>query len=126
MNTLRLVAVCVCVAALCACAGSGTVGARSSDSDAAIANMNLGAGYLRQGNTTLAIERLERALAQDPNLVQAHTTIAIVYNQIGNFDDADEHFKLATQINPSDGSAANAYAAFLCERGNRWTEARPY
>lgn len=127
MNTLRTACLCVMLAASTACVSSGgSVGEPASGNEAAIANMNLGAGYLRQGNTTLAIERLQRALAQDPNLVQAHTTIGLAYNQIGSFDDAEEHFKRAAQINPNDGNAANAYAAFLCERGNRWAEAEPY
>src|SRR5512134_2876211 len=120
MNTLRLVAVCVCVAALCACAGSGTVGARSSDADAAVANMNLGAGYLRQGNTELAIERLQRALAQNPRLVDAHSTIAVAYDQIGKLEDAEAHYSRATQLDPDNGGAANAYAVFLC-RHMRYT-----
>lgn len=127
MSTLRTAGLCVTLAVLAACVSSGgSVGDPVSENEAAVANMNLGAGYLRQGNTTLAIERLQRALAQDPNLVQAHTTIAIAYSQIGSFDEAEEHFKRATQINSSDGGAANAYAAFLCERGNRWAEAQPY
>jgi type IV pilus assembly protein PilF len=127
MNTLRTAWLCVALAASTACVSSGgSVSEPASGNEAAVANMNLGAGYLRQGNTTLAIERLQRALAQDPNLVQAHTTIALAYNQIGSFDDAEEHFKRATQINSSDGAAANAYAAYLCERGNRWAEAQPY
>jgi len=58
--------------------------------------------------------------------VQAHTTIALAYDQIGNLGEAENHFKRATQINPSDGSSANGYAAFLCTHGNRWAEARPY
>jgi type IV pilus assembly protein PilF len=117
----------VALAALAACVSSGgSVSEPASENEAAIANMNLGAGYLRQGNTELAIERLQRALAQDPKLVQAHTTIALAYNQIGSFDDAEEHFRRATQLDPSDGAAANAYAAYLCERGNRWADAQPY
>jgi type IV pilus assembly protein PilF len=88
--------------------------------------MNLGAGYLRQGNMELAIERLQRALVQDPKLVQAHTTIALAYDLIGNLDEAENHFKRATQLDSSDGSAANGYAAFLCTHGNRWAEAQPY
>ena len=127
MNTLRTAWLSLALAVSAACVSSGgSVSEPASGNEAAIANMNLGAGYLRQGNTTLAIERLQRALAQDPNLVQAHTTIGLAYNQIGSFDDAEEHFKRAAQINPNDGNAANAYAAFLCERGNRWTEAQPY
>jgi len=126
MNTLRFVAVCFCTAVLAACAGSGSVGARSSNSDAAIANMNLGAGYLQQGNITLAIERLERALMQDPRLVQAHSTIALAYDQIGNLELAETHYLRATELDPGNGNAANFYAVFLCNRQNRWADAEPY
>jgi type IV pilus assembly protein PilF len=126
MNTLRCVALCLSIAVLSACAGSGTVGARSSNSDAALANMNLGAGYLRQGNTTLAIERLQRALAQDPRLVQAHSTIALAYDQIGSLDEAETHYQRATQLDPGNGSAANLYAVFLCNRQKRFADAVPY
>jgi type IV pilus assembly protein PilF len=123
MNTVRSACFGVALVALSACAGSG--GARSSASDAATANMNLGAGYLRQGNTTLAIERLQRALAQDPRLVEAHSTIAVAYDQIGNLEEAETHFRRATQLAPTNGAAANSYAVFLC-RQNRWTDAEPY
>jgi type IV pilus assembly protein PilF len=127
MKTLGTTCLCVTLAALTACVSSGgSVSDPAPVNEAAVANMNLGAGYLRQGNTTLAIERLQRALAQDPNLVQAHTTLGLAYNQIGSFDDAEEHLKRATEINSADGAAANAYAAFLCERGNRWADAAPY
>jgi type IV pilus assembly protein PilF len=88
--------------------------------------MNLGAGYLQQGNTTLAIERLQRALAQDPRLVEAHTTIALAYDQINSLEDAEMHYRRATELAPSNGAAANAYAAFLCNRQNRWADAEPY
>ena len=127
MNTLRLAFLYVTFVVLTACVStSGSVSERASDNEAAIANMNLGAGYLRQGNTELAIERLQRALAQDPRLVLAHSTIAIAYDQSGSFDEAEEHFRRATQLDPDDGAAANAYAAFLCNRRNRWADAEPY
>jgi type IV pilus assembly protein PilF len=127
MNTLRTAWLLATLATLTACVSSGgSVSEPASGSEAAIANMNLGAGYLRQGNYDLAIERLQRALAQDPKLVQAHTTIALAYDQIGNFEEAENHFKRATQLNPNDGSAANGYAAFLCTHGNRWADAQPY
>ena len=127
MSTLRSTCIALAAAALTACVTSGgSVGEPASDNEAAVANMNLGAGYLRQGNMELAIERLQRALAQDPKLVQAHTTIALAYDQIGNLEEAESHFKRATQLNQNDGSAANGYAAFLCTHGNRWVEAQPY
>ena len=127
MSTLRWAWLSLSLVALAACAGtSGSVGDAASDNEAAIANMNLGAGYLRQGNVELAIERLRRALAQDPELVLAHSTIAFAYDQVGSFDEAESHFRRATELDEEDGAAANAYAAFLCNRGNRWAEAEPY
>jgi type IV pilus assembly protein PilF len=127
MSTFRSACIGLTAAALTACVSSGgSVGEPASANEAAVANMNLGAGYLRQGNMELAIERLQRALAQDPKLVQAHTTIALAYDLTGNLEEAESHFKRATELDSSDGSAANGYAAFLCTHGNRWAEARPY
>jgi type IV pilus assembly protein PilF len=127
MNIFRFAVLFAGVAALAACAGSGTVGDRAlSGNDAAIANMNLGAGYLRQGNTTLAIERLQRALAQDPRLAQAHSTIALAYDQIGEFEQAEMHYLRATELEPRNGVTANFYAVFLCNRQQRWADAQPY
>jgi len=126
MSTLRWAWLYVTLVTLAACAGSGGTNGRASDEDAAVANMNLGAGYLRQGNVELAIERLRRALAQDPDLVLAHSTIAFAYDQVGSYEEAETHFRRATELDREDGAAANAYAAFLCNRGNRWAEAEPY
>jgi type IV pilus assembly protein PilF len=114
----------VCVAVQ-ACVSSGSTNDGATDSEAAIANMNLGAGYLRQGRTDLAIERLLRALDQDPKLADAHSTIAIAYDQIGSPEDAETHYRRATQLGPDNAAAANSYAVFLC-RQNRWPEAEPY
>jgi type IV pilus assembly protein PilF len=125
MNTLRVAVFGSWVLALAACAGSGPVTQRASNNEAAIANMNLGAGYLQQGNTTLAIDRLQRALALDPRLVQAHSTLAVAYDQIGSLEDAETHYLRATELAPNDGSAANAYAVFLC-RQSRYGDAAPF
>lgn len=130
MNTARWILLTAAAIVLAACAsggggGQGRVSQRESASDAAIANMNLGAGYLRQGRTDLAIERLRRAIEQDPRLVEAHSTIAVAYDQIGSMADAEEHYRRAAQLAPTNGTAANAYAVFLC-RQNRWPDAAPY
>jgi type IV pilus assembly protein PilF len=127
MNTVRSAWLFVTVAVSTACVStSGSVSERASNNEAAIANMNLGAGYLQQGNVDLAIERLQRALAQDPRLVLAHSTIALAYDQIGSLEEAETHFLRATQLAPEDGAAANSYAAFLCSRHGRWADAEPY
>jgi type IV pilus assembly protein PilF len=124
MNTLRLTWLGGVLVALSACAGGGTVGDAGPSTDPAVANMNLGAGYLQQGRTDLAIERLERALAINPRLVPAHSTIAVAYSQNGDLEQAESHYRRATELAPNDGAPANAYAAFLCQQ-SRWAEAEP-
>jgi type IV pilus assembly protein PilF len=127
MSRLKSLAVVAVFGWLQACVSQSPAGNGSpaSESEAAIANMNLGAGYLRQGRPELAIERLQRALAQNPRLADAHSTIAIAYDQLGSNADAEEHYKRATQLEPTNSPAANSYAVFLC-RQNRWSDAEPY
>jgi len=123
MGKIRSVFLGAAVAVLAACASSGE---STSEEQAAIANMNLGAGYVRQGRYDLAIERLRRALTQNPRLVEAHSTIAFAYDQIGALADAELHYRRATELDGDSAEAANAYAVFLCNRQNRWPDAEPY
>jgi type IV pilus assembly protein PilF len=126
MSTLRSAWLCAALGVLTACASGGSSNERTSDQAAAVANMNLGAGYLRQGRYDLAIERLQRALMQDPRLVEAHSTIAFAYDQIGALMEAETHYLRATELDRNSAQAANAYAVFLCNRQNRWSDAEPY
>ncbi len=99
--------------------------ARDRGGEAALANANLGAGYLRQGRLDLAVERLQRAIKQNPRLADAHSYLAIAYDQLGMLNEAETHYKRATQLEPNNSGAANTYAVFLC-RQNRWPDAEPF
>jgi type IV pilus assembly protein PilF len=98
---------------------------KPTEHEAAVANVNLGAGYLKQGKPELAVERLQKAIKQDPKLADAHSMIAVAYDQLGSAEDAETHYKKATQLEPDNSAAANAYAVFLC-RHNRWKDAEPH
>jgi len=126
MIVLRTMALLAVFGMVQACVTETTKGDKPpTEAEAAVANMNLGAGYLRQGRPDLAIERLQRAIELNPRLADAHTTLAIAYDQLGSLEDAETHYKRATQIEPENSSAANSYAVFLC-RNNRWKDAEPY
>ena len=91
---------------------------------AAVANLNLGAAYLRQGRLTLALERLDRALDHDPRLAEAHSTIATVYDRLGDVEEARDHHRRALRLAPNDPATANSFGVFLC-RHERWSDAEP-
>jgi type IV pilus assembly protein PilF len=122
MSSLRVAL--LLVLSLAAVSANAARQARERD-QAAIANVNLGAGYLRQGRLDLAVERLQRALKQNPKLADAHSVIAIAYDQLGMLDEAEQHYRRATQLESGNSASANAYAVFLC-RQHRWPEAEPF
>jgi type IV pilus assembly protein PilF len=90
--------------------------------DAALQNYALGARYYQSGNYNIAKERLERALELDPKLPEAHYTLALTHEKLGNPRLALEHYKKAVRVAPSDYNARNAYAVFLC-RQQRFNDA---
>jgi Flp pilus assembly protein TadD len=65
-----------------------------------------------------------RALQLDPNLAQAHASMAYAVNYYDwNRADAEQEFKRALELNPNDASARHAYGRFLASMG-RIDEAR--
>lgn len=109
---------------LTACNTTG--GARSDyvspDAEAAEINMRLGLNYLQRGDYAIALEKLEKALKQNPNLPSAHNTIALLYQRLGENDKAEKHFTEAVKRAPDYSQAQNNFGAFLCEQG-RYDEA---
>ena len=85
--------------------------------DAARVRVQLGQQYLQQGKLEYAMENLQKALEYDPNYVDAHTVIAVLYEHIGNQKAAEEHYARAAQLAPKSGDANNNYGQFLCTAG---------
>jgi len=128
MNILKKWMIFVAFSALIGCNSTG--GTRpvqhvALDSKAAELNMRLGLNYLQRGDYAIALEKLEKALTQDPNLPSAHNTIAILYQRLEEMDKAEYHFKQAIERQPDYSSAHNNYGAFLCQQG-RYSEAEQY
>ncbi len=94
----------------------------TASTKAAEVNVELGIAYMQQGNKAVALEKLKRALEQDPGLPQAHTAIAVLYESLIEYDLAEKHFKKALQLDPKNSSAHNNFGGYLCRRGN-YTEA---
>ncbi len=90
--------------------------------DAALQNYQLGARYYKSGDYQIAKVRLERALELDPKMANAHYTLALTHEQLGNPRLATEHYARAVRVEPNNYDARTASAVFLC-RQQRFGEA---
>ena len=88
-------------------------------------NVQLGVGYFRQGRVEDALVKLQKALDAEPDYAEAHSSIALVYEQLRENDKALEHYERALELNPEDGATRNNYAVFLCHTGHP-KEAEPH
>jgi type IV pilus assembly protein PilF len=85
--------------------------------DAAHFNVQLGVAYLHQGNLPLAKEKLDRAEQENPREPTVHSAMALLYERLGKPDQADEEFRTALRLAPSDPDVLNNYAVYLCRTG---------
>ena len=85
--------------------------------EASQVNLNLGIGYIRQGRWDLAREKLEKAIDQDPELAEAYSALALVYDNLGEPASAETNYRKAVQLAPDNSSVLNTYAVFLCRQG---------
>ena len=114
----RILLLCLAVL-LAACAQNPE---RKGGTAAAKANVELGIQYMRAGMKAVALEKLKKALQQDPRLPEAHNAIAVLYENLGEIELAEEHFRKALALDPDDSQARNNFGNFLCRHGN-WEEA---
>lgn len=111
------IALLVLVLCLTACTTSGRKDEASSNRKAAETNTALGQGYMQRRQYEVALEKLKRALAYDKTYAPAHTVLAILYETIGELEQAAKEYATAVKYDDSDGDTNNNYGAFLCRTG---------
>ena len=94
-------------------AGSG----KTDLKEAARLNTQLGIDYMRKGQYEFALEKLKKALDQDPDLATAHSSIALLYQRRGEADLAEDHYREALDLNQDDPGTLNNFGIFLCGQG---------
>jgi type IV pilus assembly protein PilF len=97
--------------------GSKPLKQESQDYQAAKYNVQLGTAYLQQGNYSLAKDKLERALKQNPKDPDVHTSLGLLYDRTGDAKGADKHFREALHLAPDNPDISNNYAIYLCKNG---------
>ncbi|MGL6118804.1 type IV pilus biogenesis/stability protein PilW [Plesiomonas sp.] len=85
--------------------------------DAAQARINLGLGYLNQGEMVLARQNLERALSFSPDDYRVHMAMAYYHQRVGEVKNAELDYVKTLRLSPKNGDILNNYGAFLCAQG---------
>lgn len=124
---MRLLPV-VAILLLTSCASQSPepgMGADFNQQDAARTRISLGLTYLKNGNYTQAKYNLDKALQFAPDMADAHYSMAYYYQQVEEFQQADDSYRQALRLGGQSPDILNSYGAFLCQRG-RYEEARDY
>ena len=114
--TLRATLLLLLFTVLTGCVTTGDVNPMRTDKgrDAARdAYIQLGIGYLQQGNTGRAKSPLKKALELDSSNADAHAALALVFQLEMESELADEHFRKALSARGVDTRILDNYGSFL-------------
>ena len=74
----------------------------ASSKDLAIHHFMQGEFLLNQGNYALAVLEFQDAISIDPNASTIHVSIADAYRRLGRAKHAEDHLKIAIDLDPKD------------------------
>ena len=81
----------------------------------AVANYNVGVEYIREGNFDKALDRLITAKKADPDYRPVYDALGVTYQNLKQFDKAENNFKKALQLDADNSDSLNNYGQFLCD-----------
>lgn len=88
-------------------------------------NVELGVGYLQQGNIPRAKAKLLLALKQAPDWPPALDAMGYFLEKTGDADQALVYYQRSLAVAPHDGKVLNNYGTFLC-RQKKYVQAEHY
>lgn len=88
-------------------------------------NVSLGIKYLQAGKRDVAMQKIQKAIQQDPDNADAYMGEALIYGAMGDVDRADQAYHTAIRKAPDDPEIQNNYAVFLCQH-NKAAESEKY
>jgi len=98
-------------------ATSSTKKSGTNFKDASQLNTRLAVGYIQRKQYAPAKEKLEKAIEQNEENLEAYKTFAYLYALLGLTENAQEKYEEALEISPDDSGLLNSYGAFLCSYG---------
>lgn len=88
-------------------------------------NVTLGIKYLQAGNRDVAMQKIQKAIQQDPDNGAAYMGEALIYSATGDAAKADDAYHTALSKAPDDPEIQNNYAVFLCQH-NKAADSEKY
>jgi type IV pilus assembly protein PilF len=85
--------------------------------------VELAIGYFEQGQTTVALDEIKQALANDPTFADAYNLRGLVYMRLDDAPQAEDSFRRAIALNPREPNTLHNYGWLLCQQ-NRFGDAQ--
>ncbi len=95
-----------------------TIDRGGDNRQAAEVNTELAAGYMREGEKKVAMEKIRRAIDFDGGYAPAHHVHALLLQRLGEDEEAGEAFARAVRLDGDNSEMANNYGGFLCSQGD--------
>ncbi|MGF1747976.1 type IV pilus biogenesis/stability protein PilW [Vibrio cionasavignyae] len=80
--------------------------------------IELGLGYMKQGDYARAKQNFEKAMKHAPKYYRTSLTMAYYYETVGDVKAARNAYEQATSTYPNNGTVLNNYGTFLCKQGD--------
>jgi type IV pilus assembly protein PilF len=117
-----------CCLALAGCAAKGGTSASESSADLvtpsdepdarrrARIRLELASNYFEMGQTAVALDEVKQSLASDPTYADAYNLRGLVYLRLNDFAQAEESFRRALALRPSDSNLLHNFGWLLCQQ----------
>lgn len=76
--------------------------------------LELASNYFESGQTVVALDEIKQALATDPSYADAYNLLGLIYMRLNEYSQAQEGFRKALGLRPSDASILHNHAWLLC------------
>ena len=78
--------------------------------------LELAEGYYQRGQFSVALDEVNKALADKPDFVPAYTMRALIYTALNDNAKADANYREALRLAPENPDALHNYGWFLCQQ----------
>ncbi len=80
------------------------------------ARLDLASAYLAQGQPQTALDEAKLAQAAKPDMPDVYSLLGLIHGALGDTRQAEDSFKRALQLAPTDADAMHNYGWFLCNQ----------